>query len=206
MLGLGGIYNQPIHWSDWVPSLEKELAVEIQKAPHPSEAHARDHIHRVLKRCIRLGERLDADLEILVAAAYLHDLGWHHLDEAKPHGVLSAQKAEAVLGRIDFPTEKRNAVLHAIRMHDTSTSPEYRTTLESKILYDADKLDMFGVVGVLRFIRQVYGEWSIDAILKNLQTRWEGLAFPETRDAALKDFEYVKDYFVRLKNELEESK
>jgi len=50
----------------------------------------------------------------------------------------------------------------------------------------------------------VYGEWSIDTILKNLQTRWEGLSFDETRELALKDFEYVKDYFMRLKNELEE--
>jgi HD superfamily phosphodiesterase len=189
-----------------VPSLEKELAVEVQKAPHPSEAHGRDHILRVLRRCISLGRKLKADFEVLVAATYLHDLGWHYLGEAKPHGVLSAQKAEVVLERISFPNEKRNVVLHAIRMHDTSTSPEYRTTLESKILYNADKLDMFGVVRVLRFTRQVYGEWSIDAILKNLQTRWEGIAFSETRDVGLKDYEYVKDYFVRLKNELEESK
>ncbi len=196
--------NQSDKWQKWIPVLEAELAVETQKAPHPSEAHAKDHILRVLRRCITLGQKLKADPEVLVAAACLHDLGWHYLDEAAMHGVLSAKKAEPVLERINFPTEKRDAVLHAIRMHDTSTSPEYRTTLESKILYDADKLDMFGVVGVLRFIRQVYGEWSIDAILKNLQTRWEGLAFLETRDVAFKDFKYVKDYFVRLKHELGE--
>jgi len=204
MIKEGNVYNLTDQWQDWIPVLESELVVEIQKAPHHSEAHGRDHILRVLRRCISLGQKLKADLEVLVAATYLHDLGWHYLEEAKPHGVLSAQKAEVVLERISFPTEKRNAVLHAIRMHDTSTSPEYRTTLESKILYDADKLDMFGVVGVLRFIRQVYGEWSIDAILKNLQTRWEGLAFSETRDVALNDYEYVKDYFLRLKHELGE--
>lgn len=76
--------------------------------------------------------------------------------------------------------------------------------MESKIFYYSDRIYIIGVVGVLRFIRQVYGEWSIDTILKNLQTRWEGLAFPETRDVALKDYEYVKDYFLRLKHELGE--
>lgn len=191
-------------WQKWIPVLEAELFAETERAPHRSEAHGRDHIVRVLRHCIRIGENLNADLEVLVAAAYLHDLGWHYLEEAKQHGALSAQKAESVLERIGFATEKKDAVLHAIRTHDTGTSPEHRTTLESKILYDADKLDMFGVVGVLRFIRQVYGEWSIDAILKNLQTRWEGLAFPETRDVALKDYEYAKDYFLRLKHELGE--
>jgi HD superfamily phosphohydrolase YqeK len=195
--------NQTNQWQQWIPVLENELAAEMQKAPSSSEMHAKDHIFRVLERCTRMGERLNADLEILVAAVYLHDLGWHYLDEAKAHGALGAQKAEPVLKRIGFPTEKIHVVLHAIRVHDTNTPPEDRTTLESKILYDADKLDMFGVVGVLRYIRQVYGKWSIDSILDNLQARWEGLAFPETRDLALIDYEYIKDYFMRLKDELE---
>jgi len=193
------------NWQEWLPLLERELQVEIQRAPHPSEAHGKDHIFRVLRRCIVLGEKLDADLEVLVAAAYLHDLGWHYLEEAGLHGVLGAQKAEPVLEKISFPTGKRSAVLHAIAVHDTRISPEERTTLESKILYDADKLDMFGVIGVFRYLRRVYGKWSIDDILANLQTRWEGLSFAETRELALKDFEYVRDYFIRLKNELEQN-
>jgi HD superfamily phosphodiesterase len=192
------------YWKDWIPVLERELAVEMQKAPHPSEAHGMDHIVRVLRRCITLGEKLNADLEVLVAAACLHDLGWHYLNEAGKHGALGAQKAESVLQRTGFPVEKREAVLHAIRVHDTGTPPENRISLESKILYDADKLDMFGVMGVHRYLLRVYGKWSIEAILDNLQTRWNGLAFPETRDAALKDYEYVKDYFIRLKYELED--
>ena len=89
--------------------LEKELAVEMQKAPSPSEVHAKDHILRVLRRCIRLGEKLDADLEVLVTAVYLHDLGRHYIDD-KAHGALSAQKAEPVLERINFPQEKRDPV------------------------------------------------------------------------------------------------
>jgi uncharacterized protein len=109
----------------------------------------------VLRRCIRLGEKLDADLEILVAAVYLHDLGRHYIDD-KAHGALSALKAEPVLERINFPQGKRAAVLHAIRVHDVVATPEGRTTLESKILYDADKIDTLGVVGVLRYIRHFY--------------------------------------------------
>jgi HD superfamily phosphodiesterase len=193
------------NWQKWIPLLERELAVEIQKSPRPSEAHGKDHIFRVLRRCIVLGEKMNADLEVLAAAAYLHDLGWHYLEEAGLHGVLGAQKAEPVLERISFPTGKRSAVIHAIAVHDTGIPPEDRTTLESKILYDADKLDMFGVIGVFRYLRRVYGEWSVDDILDNLRTRWEGLSFAETRELALKDFEYVRDYFMRLKNELEEN-
>jgi HD superfamily phosphodiesterase len=193
--------NQRSHWRHWIPVLENELAAEMQKAPSPSEVHARDHVLRVLRRCIRLGEKLDADMEVLVTAVYLHDLGRHYIAD-KVHGALSAQKAEPVLERIRFPQEKRDAVLHAIRVHDVSASPEDRTTLESKILYDADKIDTLGVVGVLRYIRHYYGKKPIDYMLDDIDARWEGLTLPETRTLALQDYKYIKDYFAQLKEEL----
>jgi len=197
----GNVDNQTDQWQIWIPMLEKELAVEMQNAPSPSEVHARDHILRVLRRSIRLGEKLGADLEILVAAVYLHDLGRHYI-ENKAHGALSALKAEPVLERINFPQEKRDTVLQAIRVHDVTANPEDRTTIESKILYDADKLDTFGVVGVLRYLRQLYGKWSIDLILNDIHSRWEGLTLSETRKLALKDYQYIRDYFSQLKEEL----
>jgi len=193
--------NQTSQWQHWIPVLENELAVEMQKAPSVSEVHARDHVLRVLKRCIRLGEKLDADMEVLITAVYLHDLGRHYIAD-KIHGALSAQKAEPVLERIRFPQEKRDAVLHAIRVHDVSASPEDRTTLESKILYDADKIDTLGVVGVLRYIRHFYGKKPIDYMIEDIDARWEGLTLPETRTLALQDYRYIKDYFARLKEEL----
>jgi hypothetical protein len=97
---------------------------------------------------------------------------------------------------------KKNAVLHAIRVHDVGTTPEDRTTLESKILYDADKIDTLGVVGVLRYIRHFYGKKPIDYMLDGIDARWAGLALPETRNMALQDYKYFKDYFAQLKEEL----
>lgn len=198
-----GVDKEAGQWRQWIPVLEKELAAEMQKAPSPSEVHARDHILRVLKRCIRLGEKLHADMEVLVTAVYLHDLGRHYVAD-KVHGALSAQMAEPVLARIRFPKEKREAVLHAIRVHDVSSSPEDRTSLESKILYDADKIDTLGVVGVLRYIRHYYGKKPIAYMLDDIDARWEGLTLSETLTLALKDYEHIKEYFAQLKEELGE--
>jgi HD superfamily phosphohydrolase YqeK len=195
------VNNQASQWQRWIPVLENELALEMQKAPSPSEVHARDHILRVLRRCIRLGEKLNADLEVLVTAVYLHDLGRHYIPD-KVHGALSAQKAQPVLERINFPQEKRDAVLLAIRVHDVAASPEDRTSLESKILYDADKIDTLGVVGVLRYIRHYYGKKPIDYMLDDIDARWAGLTLPETRNLALRDYEYIKNYFSQLKEAL----
>jgi HD superfamily phosphodiesterase len=197
----GIIDNKTSHWQDWIPVLEMELAVEMQMAPSPSEVHAKDHILRVLRRCIRLGEKLGVDLEILVVALYLHDLGRHYIDD-KAHGALSALKAEPVLERIHFPHEKREAVLHTIRVHDVSATSEDRITLESKILYDADKIDTLGVVGILRYIRHFYGRKPTAYVLDDIDARWEGLALDETRNLALQDYNYIKSFFTQLKEEL----
>jgi HD superfamily phosphodiesterase len=196
--------NLTERWKHWIPVLENELIVEMQKAPSPCEMHGRDHIARVLKRSISLGQELNADLEVLVAAVYLHDLGIHYVLD-KAHGVLGAIKAEPVLERISFPGGKRDAVLCAIRLHDTTAKPDDRTTLESKILYDADKIDAFGVIGILRYLRVVYGKVPIDFIIDDIDARWAGLTLPHTRNIALKGYTYIKDYFVQLKDELNEA-
>jgi 5'-deoxynucleotidase YfbR-like HD superfamily hydrolase len=87
-------------------------------------------------------------------------------------------------------------------VHDVAATPKDRTTLESKILYDADKVDTLGVVGVLRYIRHFYGKKPIDYVLDDIDARWEGLALPETRNLALQDYSYIRDYFAQLKEEL----
>jgi HD superfamily phosphodiesterase len=193
--------DQTSDWSKWIPILEKELIDEMKLAPSVSEVHAMDHILRVRERCIRLAKRLNADLEVLIAAVYLHDLGRHYIPD-KGHGALSAEKARPVLERINFPEEKKERVLHAIKVHDVTWLPEDRTSIESQILYDADKIDTLGVVGILRYILHYYGKTPIEFILEDIDMRWNGLALPETRDLALKDYEYIKDYFLELDKEL----
>ena len=173
------------HWMSWIPVLEKELLDEDGKgsggvggARPGSYSPGYGNVATVW------GKKLDADPEILVAAVYLHDLGRHYIPDTA-HGALSAQKAEPVLERIHFPTEKRERVLHAIRVHDVSATSDQRTSIESKILYDADKIDTLGVIGILRYIRHYYGKKPIDYMLDDIEQRWQGLALPETRELAL---------------------
>jgi HD superfamily phosphodiesterase len=190
-------------WKKWLPILQTELDIEMDKAPAVSEVHGNDHIQRVWRRSLRLGKRLGADLEILGAAVYLHDLGRHYVSD-NAHGELSAQIAEPVLERMEYPELKRGPALHAIRVHDTTSGRDERNTLESQILYDADKLDTFGVVGVLRYIRRCFGKYPIDLVLKDIDSRWEGITLQETRDLAQPEYEYVKEYFMKLKKEIGE--
>ena len=194
--------TQNTHWEKWIPRLEKEVEKSLLQAnPGNREGHDLDHMRRVWRTCLQLGKRLKADLEILVAGAFLHDLGIHQ-KLSPEHGALSAELAEPVLERIRFPAEKRTKTLHAIRVHDITFSDQDRSTLESKILYDADKTDTFGVMGVLRYIIILYGKMPIDFILQDIERRWDGLCLPETKSLVRPDYEYARDYFQKLEHRL----
>jgi HD superfamily phosphodiesterase len=171
--------------------------VEFVNAPHISGIHGSDHLQRVWERCKKLSEKLGGDLEVLAAAAALHDLGRHHGLEV--HGEKSAELAEPILMETGFPPEKKNTVLEAIRLHDITTPADKRATTEAMILYDADKLDSFGVMGVVRYVVFYFQKGAgVDYILDTLKKRWDGLHFNETRELSRTDYEYIVDFFRRL--------
>ena len=110
--------------------------------------HDFDHILRVLALAERIGAAEGADMEVLRAAALLHDVG---RDEAEANGVDHAQFATARARQIldDAPPAKVEAVVEAILAHRFRSGPPPES-LEGRVLFDADKLDAIGAIGVAR--------------------------------------------------------
>jgi uncharacterized protein len=110
--------------------------------------HDFDHVLRVLALAERIGRAEGADLEIVRAAALLHDAGREQAEaRGLDHAAFAADRARQILdGR---PAEKVEAVAQAIAAHRFRTGPE-PATLEAQVLFDADKLDAIGAVGVAR--------------------------------------------------------
>lgn len=125
--------------------VEKELSCS---------AHDIDHVLRVYNMCVHLAEgEPHIDLQCLKAAALLHDIARVREDTDPAgeidHAVLGAEMADTILTGFKYPPEKRECVSHCIRAHRfrSGCSPQ---TSEAKILFDADKLDVLGAVGVAR--------------------------------------------------------
>lgn len=122
--------------------------------PAYDPVHGFDHVLRVLRVAERIGRELGADLEVLRAAALLHDASG-----AAPggeggradHERASADFAAQVLHAEGWPDDRIESVAHCIRSH-RFRSAEAPRSLEAKILYDADKLDVLGAFGVARTI------------------------------------------------------
>ena len=112
--------------------------------------HDWSHTWRVVRLCQVIGEKEDADLEVLFAAALLHDIARDEADKRNVcHAALSAEKAKPLLHRCGFPPAKIHAVIHCIETHRFRSNAPTRT-LEAQVLYDADKLDALGAIGVCR--------------------------------------------------------
>ena len=133
-----------------MPTLEEARKWYDPKDP----VHGFDHVQRVLHMAEYLGRELGADLEILRAAALLHDAaGAHPQSEIsrERHEYASAEFGREILDKEGWAKERIDAVLHCILAHRYrgKLSPK---TLEAKILFDADKLDVIGAFGIARTI------------------------------------------------------
>ncbi len=116
--------------------------------------HDFDHIVRVYRLAQHIGQAEGADMEILLAAALLHDTAGaapDGLSHRPTHHLASAEFARKVLAQEGWPPDRIEAVLHCIRAH-RFRGGEAPRSLEAKILFDCDKLDVTGAIGVLRTI------------------------------------------------------
>ena len=118
--------------------------------------HGFDHILRVYRMVEKLAQAEGADLEIVRAAALLHDAQGSTTSGGEEgrlnHQHASAEFARQVLEAEDWSPGRIDAVQHCIRAHRFRDNTESPATLEAKILFDADKLDVIGAVGVARTI------------------------------------------------------
>jgi uncharacterized protein len=129
----------------------KERVRALVESERQSDAHRMDHLDRVARNARSiLACYGDADAEIVYLAVLLHDVDQPFDDKAN-HVARSAALAERLLTEIDYPSARRNRVLELIGEHSTETISLARpSTIEAKILFDADKLDGLGPFGILR--------------------------------------------------------
>lgn len=129
------------------------LTLDQVRTWYPDDpVHGWGHILRVLRLAERLWQAEGGDWEVLRAAVLLHDArDSQHNTTRTAHHEASATFARRVLQAEDWPEERIAAVEHAIREHRFRRAgrPE---TQEARLLFDADKLDAIGAVGVMRSI------------------------------------------------------
>jgi uncharacterized protein len=102
--------------------------------------------------CEHIGIAEGVDMDVLLAAAYLHDIGRSYQDESNGavcHAEKGARMAGPIVEKLALSEAQKKNILHCIRSHRFRGSHEPETP-EARVLFDADKLDAIGAVGVAR--------------------------------------------------------
>ena len=192
-----------------------ETGVVPTVAQHAEEVMGKEglrYVSAVVANCKMLALELEAqednlepiDTEALIIAAYLHDIstvthGFHE------HHLKSAEMAVEFLRKLDMPSERISKVEQAILAHMTVFSLEQResTSIEGRILYDADKLGRLSGLAVVTSLiefgarypnRAVTGDVLV-AILRHIEERfvelYQSLNTAPAREMARVKFGYT---------------
>jgi uncharacterized protein len=196
-------------------------------------AHDYDHLVRVMALADKIQAIEGGDLPTIWAGVAFHDLGQEReRRHGGDHALIGAELAEDLLTDSSFPQQCIPAVKQVIKEH-RMTGGIIPQTLEGRILYDADKLDSLGAIGIGRlycitgrYNQKVYSPIPEDIselidphmirILRRrpdyspyieFQLLFENLPDRLTtntgRKLAHERFDYMKEFFDRLRQEIE---
>ncbi len=122
--------------------------------PRHDWAHGRNHIERVLRMAKEIGKQENANLEIIELAAILHDIfenrEAHSNIEGFRHEIEGSNEARRILTKVGAAESTINGVCHCIESHRKRSGIIEPQTIEAKCLFDADKLDCIGAIGIIR--------------------------------------------------------
>ncbi len=159
-------------------------------------AHDFDHVARVTRLALKIAAAEGADATVVRLAALLHDLPAAHAvgaDARLHHHHAAAEAAAALLHRRGAGNELVEQVVHCIRTHRFRDQSELPQTLEARVLYDADKLDAMGAIGVARAFAFAGSHnnrlWSVP---------WDAIA-PEGARPAGYEYTPVHEYVFKLR-------
>ena len=115
-------------------------------------AHDKEHVYRVLYNALEIAKtESHVDYDVLICACLLHDIGRKEQFEnpAVCHAKAGSEKAYRFLMEHGFEAGFAEQVKHCIRTH-RYRKEDMPQSLEAKILFDADKLDVTGAIGIAR--------------------------------------------------------
>ncbi len=130
-------------------------------------AHTWEHIYRDTLNAIVVGEAEGADMDTVLSAIVLHDIGYLY-GAGTDHAARGADKLSDYLDEagVTYSADEVVRLASCIRTHKGSGWDKHPESLEAKVVADADLLDKFGALGVYQHIRAC-GEfnWSLAKIV-----------------------------------------
>lgn len=183
----------------------REKVIFLLKSNSQSVAHRMDHVQRVTANALEIaGHYPEADPDLLRLSALLHDV-CQPFDRKEEHVDLSVEAARRILEDVGYP-HRAGKILQIISEHSTERLANGPTTIEAKILFDADKLDGLGASGIARVFALFgqKGKTPLEAVpwyLHKIELAKENMQTEEGRSMAEEKAKYVIEFLEKIKEE-----
>ena len=115
-------------------------------------AHDKEHVYRVLYNALEIAKsESNVNYDVLIGACLLHDIGRSEQfkNPALCHAMVGSEKAYSFLTEHGFEVSYAEHVKQCIQTHRFRKNNQPQS-IEAKILFDADKLDVAGAIGIAR--------------------------------------------------------
>ncbi len=141
------------------------------------------HFISTVKYAGELADELGGDKEVILVAAWLHDIG-SIIHGRENHHITGAKIAEEKLRELNYPEEKIQLVKRCILSHRGSQRNDPQT-VEEKIVADGDALSNFdNIPGIFKaafiYENNTQGEAKVSARRK-LENKWNQLYFESSK-------------------------
>ena len=191
---------------------------------HADVAHDITHIERVVRVAIQLCDAENANMAVVLPAAWLHDcvaVAKSHPDRARA-STMAADKAIEFLQSLDYNADLFDDIHHAISAHSFSANIKIKT-VEAQIVQDADRMDALGAIGVSRCMkvggsinRLLYNpddpfcrsrepddkQFTLDHFFIKLLNIADSMNTPSAKAEAQRRTEYMHEFLKQLKSEI----
>ncbi|MHA2143226.1 MAG: HD domain-containing protein [Candidatus Thorarchaeota archaeon] len=173
-----------------------------------------DHVKHVVGVALHIAQEVGADEQVILLAAWLHDIAKPGMGDIQKHGEAGAEKAGEILRENSINPDVIDRVCDVIRKHVGLTLKKPVQPLEAQVLWDADKITKLGAIGLIHYLVNgirinpgfLLSEVSIqvneflmlgDRIVESMNTK-PGKAIAEKRLDTLKHFASALETELKL--------
>ena len=200
--------------------LENLKKVVKSKLGKNDPAHDFEHVMRVYRNAERICKSENGNKKLILSAVLLHDI--IKIKNRKDSALKSAKLSEKILKDYSFSNDQIKIICDAIKEHSFSKG-KIPSTIEGKILQDADRLDAIGAIGLARVFsfsgsnnRPFYdpidpfsknrnlndNKWTLDHFYEKLLTLEQKMNTKTGKLLAKRRTKVLKDFLKEIKNEI----
>ncbi len=173
--------------------LKKKSKRIMEKGNH----HDFAHVINVYQNVEKLLKHMKGDRLVLLTASLFHDVK----RDSKNHSVKGAEYTRKILkATADFPQHKIDQVIRIIKSH---SHIKIQKSSDEKIFYDADKMDAFSEIGIVRSF-MMYSEEGVSLreacidYIKLIEKFYNRLHTDVAKKLIKKDYEKTKHFAQNL--------